>query len=185
VEPETGVGRVVAVEAGSPVAVVTAQAAVTPVEQFCRVVYPRLVRTIYAATGDWGLAEDVGSEALARAWDRWERVSRLHAPDAWCFRVAFNLVSSDFRRRGVRRRYERLRHAELNVDPPTAPDDDLRRALTALPEQQRAVVVLRYIADLSVEQTAMALQLRNGTVKSTSSRALAALREALEHGGSR
>jgi RNA polymerase sigma factor (sigma-70 family) len=57
--------------------------------------------------------------------------------------------------------------------------DDLRRALASLGASQRAVVVLRYWDDLSVEQTADALGCSTGNVKSQSARGLARLREAL------
>lgn len=55
-------------------------------------------------------------------------------------------------------------------------EEDLLAALRALPPRQRAVVVLRYLQDLSEQQTADALSISVGTVKSTSSKALARLR---------
>ena len=72
-----------------------------------------------------------------------------------------------------------------SVDAPSAPDEELSVALASLPDQQRAVVVLRFLADLSVAQTADVLRVPVGTVKSTTSRALSALRSALEEGVSR
>jgi DNA-directed RNA polymerase specialized sigma24 family protein len=64
-------------------------------------------------------------------------------------------------------------------DPDPAAAVAVRAALAALPPRQRAVIVLRFYSDLSVDQTADALNCSAGTVKSQTSRALAALRRAL------
>ena len=61
--------------------------------------------------------------------------------------------------------------------------DELWRALSELPPRMRAVVVLRWVEDLSEAQTAHALGCSVGTVKSQSSRALARLRTVLDRGG--
>jgi RNA polymerase sigma factor (sigma-70 family) len=64
-------------------------------------------------------------------------------------------------------------------DPDTAGSMMLRSALAELPPRQRAVLVLRFYSDLSVEQTAQALGCSTGTVKSQTSKAIATLRRAL------
>lgn len=143
-------------------------------DAFCRTMHARLVRTLTAATGDRSLADEVAQETLARAWERWGQVRTLAAPDAWCFRVAFNLTRSQFRRRAAARRaHDRLPVETAMVEGWESSDDELLEALRRLPDQQRAVMALRYLADLSVETTAEVLQIPAGTVKSTSSRALA------------
>lgn len=149
------------------------------VEAFCRSAHPRLVRTLTAATGDAGLADEITQEALTRAWERWDTVSLLEQPEAWCYRVALNLARSQFRRRAaLRRAHDRL------APPPTtaessASDAELMAALRRLPDTQRSVLALRFLADLSVEATAEVLRMPIGTVKSTTSRGLAELREIL------
>jgi RNA polymerase sigma-70 factor (ECF subfamily) len=154
---------------------------VPDVEEFCRRSSPRLVRTLYAATGDLDLAHEVTQEALARAWERWDSVSRLRVPEAWCYRVAFNLATSQFRRRAAHRRA--IARVPLDrVAIPAIPESDvgLLEALGALPRQQRDVIALRFLADLSVDDTAAVLRIPVGTVKSATSRGLSLLRQALE-----
>jgi RNA polymerase sigma-70 factor (ECF subfamily) len=151
------------------------------VETFCRRVSPRLVRTLIATTGDRHLAQEVTQEALARAWERWDTVSRLDAPEAWCYRVAINLATSQFRRRAaLKRAMRRVPQPSWTIEPPPQEDPQLQRALATLPDQQRQVVALRFLADLSVDETAQVLRIPVGTVKSASSRALAALRSIIE-----
>ena len=149
-------------------------------DAFCSTMHARLVRTLTAATGDRWLAEEIAQETLARAWERWGQVQTLEAPEAWCFRVAFNLMRSQFRRRAAARRAHDRLPALASVEVLESSDDELLDALRRLPDQQRAVMALRFLADLSVETTAEVLQIPAGTVKSSSSRALAALRIDLE-----
>lgn len=151
------------------------------VDEFCRRAHPRLVRTLAAATGDVSLADEITQEALARAWERWDRVSLLDQPEAWCYRVAMNLARSQFRRRAAARRaHDRMPAASTAVDGAASTDDELMTALRRLPELQRSVLALRFLADLSVESTADVLRMPIGTVKSTTSRALAELRLILD-----
>ncbi len=151
------------------------------VEQFCLRAFPRLVRTLTVVTGDPLLADEVVQEALARAWQRWDRVGSLESPEAWCYRVAANLATSSFRRRAAERRaLARLPHEPRLVGETEISDEPLRTAMATLPEQQRWVLALRYLADCSIEQTASILRIAPGTVKSTTSRGLEALRLELQ-----
>jgi RNA polymerase sigma factor (sigma-70 family) len=102
------------------------------------------------------------------------------SPDAYAHQVLINL-SRDRRRRLSRRARE-----IIGADPPAAMVDDtavsvtqhdwMVRAIHQLPRRQREVVVLRFLLDLSVEQTAAVLGASAGTVKSHTSRALSQLR---------
>jgi RNA polymerase sigma-70 factor (ECF subfamily) len=150
------------------------------VAAFCRGMSSRLVRTLTAATGDPGLAEEIAQETLARAWERWSQVRLMEAPDAWCFRVALNLTRSQFRRRAAARRAAARLPSVSSSQDAECSDKDLLDALRRMPAQHRAVLALRYLADLSVESTAEVLRIPVGTVKSNASRALVALREDLE-----
>src|SRR5581483_8077717 len=76
-------------------------------ETFCRALGPRLVGSLLLFTGDRALAEELAQEALARAFQHWDRVGTMAAPEAWAYRVAFNLARSSFRRRAVERRAQR------------------------------------------------------------------------------
>jgi RNA polymerase sigma-70 factor (sigma-E family) len=146
--------------------------------------WPRLVRTAYAVSGDLGVAEDAVQTAFAKAYRSWRRISGLEAPEAYLRRMAVNEVLND-------RRLARRRHEVTSAEPPersaigpadpALPDDELWRAVTSLPPRQRAVLVLRYYEDLSEQQIAEILGCRPGTVKSQASAALASLRSRLDH----
>jgi len=134
-------------------------------------------RVAYRLLGERTAAEDVAAEALARAYARWSSVSS-HA-EAWVVTVATNLAL-DVGRRRTQAANGRLKlveegkvdHAELRLD--------LQRALRALPRRQREVVALRFLLDLSEQETAAALDLAIGTVKSHASRGLSRLRTTVE-----
>lgn len=134
-------------------------------------------RVAYRILGDRDEAHDIASEALARAYARWDKVADY--PQAWVATVAGRAAIDVGRRRSTARRYL------LRAVPDQAREEqpelrlDLQRALLALPTRQREVVVLRHLADRSEQETARALGLSAGTVKSHSSRGLAALRAAL------
>ncbi len=149
------------------------------VEEFCRRVSPRLVGSLALHCGDQNIAEDIAQDALARAWEKWPDVSAMASPEGWVFRVAFNLSSSHWRRRRAEQRaYDRLGTGRAT----TADSSErvaLRDALRSLSPRQRAAIVLRYYADLSVAATAVALDCAPGTVKSLASQGLANLRAAL------
>lgn len=141
----------------------------------------RLVRTAYLLCGDRGHAEDLTQTALMRTARHW-RSARAN-PDGYARQVLSNLVKDHWR--GLSRRPAEL---PLDVGPtPVATSgtdgvldrDVLVRAAAQLPPGQRAVVVLRFFDDLSVEDTAAALGCSPGTVKSQTKRALDSLRAAL------
>jgi RNA polymerase sigma-70 factor (sigma-E family) len=143
----------------------------------------RLLRTAYLLTGDTGHAEDVVQSALLRTARRWR--SARQSPEAYARTVVANLVKDRWRSLGRRPSEAPLEHdVPLTAhDVPSHDDrldrDLLMRAARELPPGQRAVLVLRYFDDLSVQETATALGITTGTVKSQTSRALASLRAAL------
>jgi RNA polymerase sigma-70 factor (sigma-E family) len=135
-----------------------------------------LLRTAFLLTGNWATAEDLLQVALAKSWRAWPRLS--DHPDAYVRKVLLNSYLSWRRRRW---------HAETPVaELPEAVEPDgttdvadraaLWDALCRLPRRQRAVLVLRYFEDRSEADTAELLGVTVGTVKSQSSKALAALR---------
>ncbi len=134
-----------------------------------------LWRSAWLLTGDRQLAEDLVQTALAKSWRAWDRVG----PDgfeAYVRRVMYTTYISWWRRK-----WRGERPTEHLPERPAAVADsdarnDLVAALGGLPRGQRAVVVLRYFEDLTEQQTAAALGIGVGTVKSQCSRALTALR---------
>lgn len=136
--------------------------------------------------GDDHLADDIVGAAVARAWRGWDG-RRVADADAYLRRAVVNEATDRFRARGRDRRWAQRRTGEGRgqhlVADEVADRVDLGAALGRLPVGQRAVVVLRYWADLSEAATAETLGVSVGTVKSRASRALDAL--AVELGGSR
>jgi RNA polymerase sigma-70 factor (sigma-E family) len=127
-------------------------------------------------TGDHHRGEDLVQTVLAKLYLRWDKVDE---PLAYARRA---LVTSNID--SGRRRWWGERPVETLPDRPrddgalSASDEraELRRLLSQLPARERAVVVLRYYCDLSEQDTAATLGIALGTVKSSTSRALARLR---------
>jgi RNA polymerase sigma-70 factor (sigma-E family) len=149
-------------------------------DAYVAVAWPRLLRSAWVLTGDWHRAEDLVQTVLARAYGRWPRL-RDGSPDAYLRTMLATTYLTWWRRKA---------RNEIPTDPlpdgPEAPGRDaqgrvemqeaMRRALAVLPRQQRAVLMLRFHADLTEADTARALNIGLGTVKSYTARALATLR---------
>lgn len=137
---------------------------------------PALLRVAYALAGNQHAAEDLLQNALAKAYARWPRIRGDAEP--YVKRILYHDQVSGWRRRA--RRAE-VPVAELPERAAAGPDSDLRlllrEALRALPPRQRAVLTLRYLEDLSVDQTAALLGCRAGTVASQTAKALVRLRQ--------
>jgi RNA polymerase sigma factor (sigma-70 family) len=147
---------------------------------FLDAVGAELVGALTIRVGDRRLAEELASEAIARAWADWSRVSAMENPTGWVFRVGFNLAASHWRRAAARRRID-ARHPldERSVHVRTAEAMAMHEAISRLSDQQQRVVILRYYAQFSVEETAEALRVSESTVKTQTARAMTRLRALL------
>ncbi|MBC7680464.1 MAG: SigE family RNA polymerase sigma factor [Pseudorhodobacter sp.] len=136
-----------------------------------------LQRTAYLLTGDWALAEDLVQTALARSWPAWGRIHHGD-PEGNVRRVLVNTHASWWRRRWRGEVPTLALPDRAGAEQDGGRDDRPTRhaALLRLPPRQRAVVVLRFSEDLSEAATAEMLGISTGTVKSTTSKALARLR---------
>jgi RNA polymerase sigma-70 factor, ECF subfamily len=142
--------------------------------------YGRLRRLGFLLTGDWAQAEELAQEALVRVWWRWALVRRLEHPEAYARKVLVNRHRSVLRRL----RLEASRAGTAPVEHATGAGQReemlaVRAAIRRLPARQRTVLVLRYHEDLPEAEVARLLRIPVGTVKSTTSRALARLRREL------
>ncbi|WP_063771860.1 SigE family RNA polymerase sigma factor [Kitasatospora mediocidica] len=140
----------------------------------------QLLRTAFLLTGgDAYLAEDLVQEALGRIFVKWHKIERLENPSGYAQTVLVNTFLSHRRRRSASERVT-AEFPDVAVDDP---DPALRltllRALGELAAKDRAVLVLRFWEDRSVEETAAALRLSSAAVRTRSSRALARMRVAL------
>ena len=143
-------------------------------EVFYREGYADIARALTATLGDFDLAQEATDEAMVRAYARWEKIRSYENPGGWVYRVGLNWA------RSARRRLTRVLpfHERRVVDPPTS-DPAHYAALIDLDISLRAVVVCRLLLDWSVDQTAAALRLKPGTVKSRLHRALGQLERTL------
>jgi len=131
--------------------------------------WPRAFRLAAFLTHDCQAGEDIAQDVLSEMSRRWDS---LDSPDAYLRRAITN-ASWNWKRR--------VRTADRKLPLVAGPGrgdlgfDELADAVAQLPFRQRAVVVLRYYADLSEAEIADALGCRPGTVKSLAARALSAL----------
>lgn len=138
----------------------------------------RLARALALTLGDADLASEAVDEAMARAYQRWDRIGTFTDPAGWVYRVALNWATS------VRHRLRRapttpVERGPADVGPLSEPD--IAAALLELPVHQRAAVVCRFYLGLSEAETSAALRIRPGTVKSRLHRALRTLEVRLAH----
>ena len=155
-------------------------------EEFRRFVqarWPALVRTAYLLTGDRGRAEDLVQQTLVKVHRRWSHIASAESPYAYTRAALVNESTSWWRRRRVAETLGEI-PAHVDRDPADRFDavdtrDELARAVLQLPPRMRAVIVLRYFDDLSEAETASALGMSAGSVKSQASRGLARLRTVL------
>jgi len=141
--------------------------------EFAAAALPGLLRFAHVLTGDRSAAEDLVQTALGRSLRAW-RLREIDEPHAFVRKVMVNSYAT-WRRRN------RNRETTL-ADPPDSIAEDMSRrvderdaigrALLSLPPRQRAVIVLRYYAELSEQEIAAVMGTSPGTVKSQASRAL-------------
>lgn len=138
--------------------------------------------TAYLLCGDWHLAEDLVQTAFTRLYLAWRRVTRHDVLDAYVRQTVVRAFLDERRRPWRRERATADTAINDAAVPPDSTEDRLilLRALARVPPRQRAVLVLRFWEDLSVEETAEVLGCSTGTVKSQSARGLQTLRGLLE-----
>jgi RNA polymerase sigma-70 factor (ECF subfamily) len=145
-------------------------------ETFYGVSRARIFRAVALVLGDSDIALDATEEAMTRAAERWGEVGTYENPAGWVYRVALNWARTHLRRLARER-------GSLQFEPgyeQRLPDPHVLQAVLALPVDYRAVVVARFLLDWSIEETAKALEIPEGTVKTRAHRALKRLHKALE-----
>jgi RNA polymerase sigma-70 factor (ECF subfamily) len=145
---------------------------------FCAEVHPRLVGALSLYCGESAVAEELAQEALAIAFRDWSKVQQTDDRAGWVFRVGFNLCNSYFRRRAAERRANARLEQRSTIAPAREPEEAvaIRQLVARLPRRQRTAVVLRFLADYSVAETARIMDCPEATVKTLTRRGLAALR---------
>ena len=132
--------------------------------------HPRLLATMTIVTRDLHTAQDVTSEAFARALAAWGRVSAMDSPTGWTYHVALNLARRRARRAALEQRL--LRRIVASDDGlPVERSAELWDAVRALPPRARTAIALRYAAGLTEAEVAAAMHVALGTASATLSAA--------------
>ena len=137
------------------------------------------VRVAWAITGDGALAQELAQEAFVRVYVHRRALRDPTAAPAYLRRTVVNLALTAVRRRTREREHAHVRQEVPSVEADAAPGVDVLAALGTLAPRRRACVVLRYYLDLTEAQTADALGISVGTVKSQTHKALRQLEQAL------
>ncbi|WP_314222445.1 SigE family RNA polymerase sigma factor [Streptomyces zaehneri] len=144
--------------------------------------YAELSRLAHLLTGEADAADDLAADALLALWNRWDRVRAADHPVAYARGVVANLARTRIRSAVRERRRIALfwsQREEKTENPDIAGVVDVQSALRRLPFRKRACVVLRHAFDLSEKDTALALGVSVGTVKSQTSKGMAELQKLL------
>ncbi|KQV14278.1 MULTISPECIES: SigE family RNA polymerase sigma factor [unclassified Kitasatospora] len=144
--------------------------------------YAELARLAHLLTGETDAADDLAADALLALWQRWDRLRTADHPLAYARGVVANMARERIRSAVRERRRVALfwsRHPERVDGPNVAAVLDVRTALARLPYRKRACVVLRHAFDLPEKDTAVALGISVGTVKSQTSKGMAELERLL------
>ena len=149
--------------------------------EFAESAVPGLRRLAFMLCHDWHSADDLVQATITRLFVCWSKAATAANLEAYVRTMLLREFLHE-------RRTSWARRVDLTAEPPasaqTTPDAeaaiDMAAAIRALPRSQRAVLVLRFHCDLSVEQSATLLGCSQGNVKSQTARALAALRRSLE-----
>jgi RNA polymerase sigma-70 factor, ECF subfamily len=149
-------------------------------ESFFEAEHLRLLRALYLVTGDRQEAEELMQDAFVAVWERWDRVRSMEEPTGYLYRTAMNRYRSRMRRatRAARRAIgaDEARDAFADVEE----RDTVARALRALPERQRAAIVLTELLGLTSDEAGRLLGVKDVTVRSLASQGRSALRTSLE-----
>ncbi|MFJ5290405.1 MULTISPECIES: SigE family RNA polymerase sigma factor [unclassified Streptomyces] len=139
-----------------------------------------LYRSAYVlAAGDTHLAEDLVQETLSRVYVHWKRVARADSPAAYAQTILVRTSLTLRRRRSSGERPTGHLPDSAAAGPDAALRLTLLDALGQLPPRDRAVLLLRYWEDRSIEETAKMLKLSSGAVRSQGTRALNRVRALL------
>jgi RNA polymerase sigma factor (sigma-70 family) len=142
---------------------------------------PEALRLAFLLTGNRTRAEDVFHDAFVRAAGRLGSLRDRSAFRQYLYRTVTKRVISEARRGKIERRFllrevAQLPHSTSDENQTFGDKDNLKSALYRLPARQRAALVFRFYADLSIEETAQCMGCSVGAVKSLTSRGLEELR---------
>jgi RNA polymerase sigma-70 factor (sigma-E family) len=147
--------------------------------EFATALTPRMFRKALLLCGEWHLAEDLVQTTWTNLYRSWRKVDRADNPAAYALAALTKTFLSHKRSRSSSERPQLVVIDQAQSDPDLATRMAVLDALSKLGTLDRTIIVLRYWEDQSVEQTAAAVGLNPGAVKTRSHRALTVLRKQL------
>jgi len=151
-------------------------------EEFFQAEYSGLVRSLYLLTANMGEAEELAQEAMARAYERWDRVKVMGSAAGYVYRTAVNLNRKRVRHLAVRARRILALASRGREGSEVETHMDFAAALASLPAGQREAFMLVEWLGYSTEETSRILGVGASSVRSRVHRARAALRELMGEG---
>lgn len=149
-------------------------------DDFYRQHYDTIATALAVTLGSRDLGREATDEAMTRAYAKWHMVASYSNPAGWIYKVGLNWGRSWHRKVTNRAAILRRQPSPDVIELPRTGDVELHDAMSRLDSKYRSVVVCRYLLDWSTDQTADALGIRPGTVKSRLSTALDHLRGQLD-----
>jgi RNA polymerase sigma-70 factor, ECF subfamily len=149
-------------------------------EEFFELEQDRLLRVLWMVTGSLQEAEDIVQDAFLRVWERWPKVSTMESPAGYLHRAAMNIFRNRYRR--ARLGLRKVAGSDPPVDAFGSAEDriSVSGALESLTRKQRAALVLTDLLEYPADEAGRMLGVQGSTVRSLSSAARAALRDAKE-----
>jgi RNA polymerase sigma factor (sigma-70 family) len=146
-------------------------------EEFFRAEFERLFQVLYLSSGNRSEAEDLAQEAMARAYERWDRVRRLESPAGYVYRIGFNLNRRRIRRAALRPRSWVGPAEESDPAEASEAQRDAVRFVSSLPRDLREALLLTKWLDLETSEAARILGIKEVSVRGRVHRATRLLRE--------
>lgn len=144
---------------------------------------PGALRLAYVLVGEEQAAQDLLHDAFLRLFGRYRDLRDADHFDAYLRRTIINLSKNQRRKAAYQRAFVEQARTQSGVSEPPETRDDVTAALMRLPERQRIALALRYLEDLSEQQTADAMDTTVAAIKSLTQRGSEALREQLRGEG--
>jgi RNA polymerase sigma-70 factor (ECF subfamily) len=149
-------------------------------EDFFDLEQDRLLRLLWMMTGSLQEAEDIVQDAFLRVWERWHKVSSMESPTGYLHQAAMNIFRNRYRRARLGLRNVIGSDPQVDAFGPAEDRISVSGALRRLTRKQRAALVLTDMLGYPAEEAGRMLGVRGSTVRSLSSTARAALRDAKE-----
>lgn len=148
-------------------------------EEFFRGQFPGLVRALYLLVPDRSEAEELAQEAMARVFERWDRVRTMESPGGYVYETAVNLNRRRLRRLALRARKLLTLGADASSTRPPDETGELAEAIASLSEGQRVAFMLVEWLGMSSEEAGRILRIAPASVRSRVHRARGTLRDRL------